>query len=335
MRRLLTFGRVALGIAVTAAFLPACAGSSGSTPAFTPGGNVSKPYSGSWMAPNSAGKNLLYVSDYDDVLVFDYATNDQVGKLTGFSEAYGSCTDAKGDVFVTNYGAADVLEFAHAGTKPIKTFIDPSPYAADCSVDPTTGDLAVVNQYGKSEYSAGNVAIFPSGKGNPKVYSCSCISTYASATYDNRGDLLASGFKSSALSFAILDAGSGEFKSVNLAHSGQWSYPGYVRWDGLYFDVEYQVPYYQYPVVFMWYTIKGTTGTREGYMLTEESGEGGGPFWLGKIGGLKSVKRANQLAANIRDYGVLIWNYPRGGSYIFDLDEYGGNGITASLRGNQ
>jgi hypothetical protein len=85
-------------------------------------------------------------------------------------------------------------------------------------------------------------------------------------------------------------------------------------------------------MVFMWYTIKGTKGTREGYMETNESGTGAGPFWLGRIGGPKSVKRANQLVAEIPNEGtVLFWNYPEGGAYIFEMEYVtDGVGVTVS-----
>lgn len=288
----------------------------------------------SWISPGAAGKNLLYVSNREDVKVYAYETNAQVGDLNYFSDASGSCTDSLGDVFITNYGAASVLEFAHGGTKPVKTFIDPSPYPIDCSVDPKSGDLAVVNQYGQSEYSPGNVAIYAGSKGKPKKYESKVISKYISASYDDRGNLLVSGYESSAteLSFAVLDQGSSRFETVALPHSGQWRGPGNIRWDGEYFDVEFEVPYSENPTIFMWYTIEGKKGTQEGYMETEESGTGAGPFWLGRIGGPRSVKRANQLVAEVPSYGsILYWNYPEGGADIFDMyDVANGVGVTVS-----
>ena len=100
-----------------------------------------------------------------------------------------------------------------------------------------------------------------------------------------------------------------------------------MRWDGEYFDVEWE---YFGVSLFEWYTIKNYKGTYEGYMLTEESGEGGGPFWLGRVGGPKSVTRANQLVAAMSS--VMGWNYPRGGSYIFQIyDDYQAGGVSASV----
>ena len=74
------------------------------------------------MSPAAAGP-LLYVSDIgaEDVDVFSYPGGKQVGKLTGFSEPAGLCTDRKGDVFVVDSGSDRILEYAHGGTSPIAT----------------------------------------------------------------------------------------------------------------------------------------------------------------------------------------------------------------------
>ncbi len=323
-----SFTFAALAVAV---MLTGCAG--GSPPSVRSVPAVATQGRSSWISPAAAGKNLLYVSNYSSVLVFVYGTSTQVGSLNYFTKASGSCTDSFGDVFVANYNAADVLEFAHAKTAPINTFIDPSPYPIDCTVDPSTGNLAVVNQYGQAQYSPGDVAVYTSPKAKPKVYKVKGISDLLSGSYDAAGNLLAGGYESSQLKFAILQRGSSAFKAVTLPHSAQWKYPGYIRWDGQYFVVEFGVPYYQYPSVFMWYTVRGTKATQQGYTLTLGTGETGAPFWLGRIGGPKSVTRANQLVAATTQYGVLGWNYPIGGAYIFAVypsDETGG--VSASPR---
>lgn len=284
------------------------------------------------MSPDASDKNLLYVSQDESVVVYDYLTDTQVGQLQYFTHASGACTDASGNVYVTNNQAADVLEFAHGKSSPIKTLLDTDPYPTDCAVDLATGNLAVINEYGQTQSSPGNVAIFAGGKGKAKTYTVKGISKLVSGSYDATGDLLVGGYDSSShLAFAILDNKSSAFKSVNLPHSTEWTMPGFIRWDGEYFDVEFEVPYDQFPAVFVWYTIKGTTGTQEGYMLTEGSTENSGPFWLGRIGASKNLKRANQLVASTGS-GLDFWNYPEGGAYIFqmyDLQDLAG--LTVSL----
>ncbi len=281
----------------------------------------------SWIAPDAGGKNLLYVSYGSSVLVFDYGTSNQVGQLSYFSEAAGSCTDASGDVYVTNYGAADVIEFAHGASKPMKTLIDPSPYPVDCAVDPATGNLAVINEYGRSEYAPGNVAIYTAAKGTPKTYKIKGFTTYVSGSYDASGDLLVSDTQSSRIGFAMLARGSRTFKAVTLPQRANFKYPGYVRWDGEYYVVDFE---FFGVTIFEWYTIKNYEGSEEGYMETEESGEVCTAFWLGRIGAPKSVRRANQLVAGTGE-GILGWNYPHGGSYVFQIYDYSeARGVTAS-----
>ena len=84
------------------------------------------------------------------------------GKLVGtfdvgFGGSYGEsgdCTDANGNVFISNDD--NVFEYAHGGTEPIATLDLPGSNAIGCSVDPTTGNLAVV-----FSGSGKNVAVVP------------------------------------------------------------------------------------------------------------------------------------------------------------------------------
>jgi hypothetical protein len=54
---------------------------------------------GSWMLPEAKSEDLLYVSEYSDVLIFTYPGGKQVGDLKGFTSAAGECVDSKGNVF--------------------------------------------------------------------------------------------------------------------------------------------------------------------------------------------------------------------------------------------
>ncbi|HEX3368019.1 MAG TPA: hypothetical protein VHS56_00455, partial [Candidatus Cybelea sp.] len=79
----------------------------------------------SWMSPLASRKSkLLYVSAFNgsDVTVYDYPSMEPMGTLTGFSSPSGQCVDAKGDVYIANYASGLVDEYAHGGTKPIRTF---------------------------------------------------------------------------------------------------------------------------------------------------------------------------------------------------------------------
>ena len=96
----------------------------------------------SWMAPEAKSEDLLYISDYYGVHVFSYPKGQYVGDIDAFG--YGLCSDRAGDVFVTDAPAYQVYEYAHGSTKRLQTlygnYVDFGPI--DCSVDPTTGNLA-------------------------------------------------------------------------------------------------------------------------------------------------------------------------------------------------
>src|SRR5579863_4376250 len=57
----------------------------------------------SWVSPAAAGQDLLYVSDDSGVVyVLTYPAGKLVGTLSGFGGPGGLCSDAKGNVFITD-----------------------------------------------------------------------------------------------------------------------------------------------------------------------------------------------------------------------------------------
>lgn len=91
--------------------------------------------------------DLLYVSDTEtsNVYVFSYPKGKLVQTLTGFTDPAGECVNKNGDVFITNTGASNILEYAHGGSTVDSTLNDPGYFPTGCSVDPLTGNLAVTN----------------------------------------------------------------------------------------------------------------------------------------------------------------------------------------------
>ena len=172
----------AFGIAAIIGILVGCGG--GSQPQVAPmkttgsaksgAVNVEPNHSRSWMAPDAKAKDLLYVTNagYDEVLVYSYPQYKLVGTLTGFYFVPdGVCTDKKGNVWIVNNSAQENVEYKHGGTSQIASLSDPGYYPTICSVDPTTGNLAVANKetIGSSPQQ-GNVAIYAHAKGTPKLY---------------------------------------------------------------------------------------------------------------------------------------------------------------------
>lgn len=190
----------------------------------------------SWMSPLAGKKSkLLYVSAFDgnDVSVYDYPAGTSVGTLTGFTAPSGQCVDAKGDVYIADYGTGAVDEYAHGGTSPIKTFSTPTD-AFGCSVD-KNGDLAVTDFQGP-DYGAGSVTVFPNGSTTGVVYSnpTNCYYIWP-AGYDNSGNLImiAENQASESVTICALLKGSSSLTTVDASGFTIYS-PNSTMWDGKY-----------------------------------------------------------------------------------------------------
>jgi hypothetical protein len=128
--------------------------------------------------------------------------------LTGaFNSPLGECADAVGDVWITNLGSREIIEYAHGGTEPIATLTEPpaeKPQA--CSIDPTTGNLAVTNPT--------DVAIYAGATGTPTTYSDPAIYTLWYCAYDSSGNLFADGETSGEV--GEIPEGGSSFTAVRL-----------------------------------------------------------------------------------------------------------------------
>jgi hypothetical protein len=159
------FGRVALIMGAAVAFLPGCGGS---PPSGTPGAMPQSlaiarhaEHGRSWMLPEAKRENLLYaVGGCAGTCVLSYPDGNMVGSLG--TRGLADCSDGAGNVYISTPDAT-VVEYAHGGTAPTKTLDVPGTLALGCSVDPTTGNLAVIFQGG----SYIDVAVFTGAEGAP------------------------------------------------------------------------------------------------------------------------------------------------------------------------
>jgi hypothetical protein len=140
----LDFSRYPLYSCVASAMLAGCGGSQ--PPIGAPQSRAVATHadrSGSWMLPEAKSEDLLYISDYYGVHVFSYPKGQYVGDINAFG--YGLCSDRAGDVFVADAPNRQLYEYRHGSTKRLQTlydnYVDFNPI--NCSVDPTTGNLAV------------------------------------------------------------------------------------------------------------------------------------------------------------------------------------------------
>ena len=236
----LRLSRGAFSICAAAAMLTGCGGGHGAgalgMQGLTPAASQSASRR-SWMNPGAKSRKLLYVSggNFNEVFVYTYPKSKLVGTLTGFQYPASPCTDKDGDVWIPNWDGANIVEYAHGGTSVISTLSVPNMTPGDCSVDPTTGNLAVV---GYSENStSGTLAIYVGAKGSPRIVPVDSTGS-VSCTYDDKGNLFVDGqgfSEKPPFVFGEVRKGEWKFKPIQL-HPVPFQ-PGAVRWDGKYVAV--------------------------------------------------------------------------------------------------
>jgi hypothetical protein len=330
--RVSDFGRFALSTCVAAA-LAGCVGSQppvgalGATAqsrAIVMRSNRGK----SWMLPEASREGLIYLSSGESaVYVFGYHSGKLLGTLTGFYAASGLCVDKRGDVFVTDDGEGEVVEFAHGKDSVKKTFPDSGYAASGCAVDPASGDLAVANYCRGSSSgdcaSDGDVVIFDHVRGKPRAYSASSMGEYQACTYDNLGNLYVSGSARYPrdYAFARLSASRKSFDAISLDQS----FGGYIplQWVGTQLTVGNSDSR-----VIVQFTIKGRHGISTG--ATSIPGAYFAQYW---VTGNRVVVPA--LATNREGYynhWIYYYDYPSGGVRVKKTRTPGyGYGITVSI----
>jgi hypothetical protein len=192
----------------------------------------------SWMAPNAAKQQLLYVSDQSAnvVDVFSYPFDTLLGTLSGFSLPQGLCTDAAGDVFVADYSNSRMREYAHGSISPKATLQDPGYGPASCAIDPTTGNLAVGNFQGTSA-QPGNVALYKGATGSPVAYySAPSLYHVFFCEYDTAGNLWVDGVSSSS-AFDLAELKKGATKFTHIFVNQTFGRTGNLQWVGKYLAI--------------------------------------------------------------------------------------------------
>lgn len=271
-------------------------------------------------------KELLYVSngDADEVDVYSYRSGKRVGALTGFVQPEGQCVNKRGNVWITNFGTkyqtGYAVEYAHGGSVPLKELQVYDP-AIGCSVDPTSGNLAVNSPYGSG---GALMFIFPKASGQPTKYHSYYCDWMYSPGYDNLGNLYVEGPDQFGLNVCVLPPSGGQFLLVTAdvtLHSN-----GGMMWDGKYITladtyygesgwetVIYQMAGGLTNLSEVGETVLQCSGKADGYYTTLEQ-----PFIVGARNTPVNNRQGTSVVFSQEQCGDRLdyWAYPSGGTRI-------------------
>lgn len=279
----------------------------------------------SWMLPEAKRtKELLYISDQgtDHVYVYNYKTRRLLGRLNGFYKPAGQCVDSQGDVWITDSTAEAVVEYAHGAqrrTRRIRTIGLPN----SCSIDPTSGNLAV-SDLSTPQKKGSKIEIFDL-TGKTKVYSSKSCQSIVQVGYDNQGNLYVSASSLESSSYVCeLPHGGSALAQIPIDKSIR--VPGGVMWDGQYMAFTDRLYAFDYTAIYQ--AEQTSSGGLHVVGETDFLGSGNGdcrltglfqPFIVGSQNTPSNRQQGNTVVSinTYCDYGsgyaFLYWPYPTGG----------------------
>jgi hypothetical protein len=294
-------------------------------------GELARPYASSPGLQRLVGAGaLLYVTLASDgggtVDTFAYGSTKLLGSLTGFALPQSLCTDRAQNVYVVDRERYQITEYAHGGSNPLKILVDPSGSPLGCSVDPTTGNLAVSSFEGSG--GTGGILIYKNARGVPTAYVDPALYYYWFPAYDDLGNLFVDGEVHAVNAVGVAELPKGRTKFVNLTLDRTIGYPGGVQWDGTNLAVgdQTQDAIYQFAIAGSKATLVGTTDLEQARDVFQ--------FWISR----KADRQHRRVigADNGDGHGnfsaVRYWNYPAGGVPIESIhDVPWASGVTVSL----
>ena len=247
------------------------------------------------MLDEAHHEDLLYVSNQQGtVYVFSYPKGRAVGVLTGFATPAGLCSDSAGDIFVVDTNASRILEFSHAGTKPIQTLDDFGYYPWGCSIDRASGNLAVTN-INQVPSGPGSIAIYAAARGVPTILSDPNLVYPYLCGYDDDGDLFFSGLAASPPDEKIWEVSrGGTFTIVPIKQ--HFKQEAGVQWDGRYLAIGHISSIDRFAINGSRVTLVGTTPLHDAKLILQ--------FW---------IEGNEVIGADFHKGRVGLWNYPQGG----------------------
>jgi hypothetical protein len=273
----------------------------------------------SWMSPDTKKDDLLYITYplHGLVVAYTYPQGRLVGTLSGFGSPTTECADKAGNIYIVDSANNVVDKFAHGGTSPIATYTVPeNGQPGDCSLDPTTGNLAVIASNVGSIPSI--ILVYPPGQYEyPQGYTDTGLSNFVDCGYDNIGNLFADGFAGRNYVLTELPYGSSTLENVSLDPSGDLTGAGPVHWDGKFLALGDSTTGLIYRVA-----VNPSGGAYIESTTTLNGVKPDGQFW---------TQGNRVIEPDLSENLTFFWRYPAGGSptqYISGTSPYG---VTVSL----
>lgn len=248
----------------------------------------------------------MYASTGWNVYVFNFPSGTPAGQLGGFDQGFeknGLCLDRANDLFVTGWNhdslKGQTYEFGPGSQAPIAK-LTTSGVAHTCSVDPTTGNLAVAEIKNKPGDNRGAIAVFAGAQGDPTYYIDPQSSNFRDCAFDSAGNLYVS--QDSRGDLIELAQGSQTFETIAL-NAGAIS--GSLQW-------------YDGDLLVSSWTVKKSKDTIEQVQVN------GSTATIVGISVLDAKKRTRSVDQYVVDGDVIVgpgdndkylemWNYPAGG----------------------
>jgi hypothetical protein len=304
----------ALCLSVTFAFLAGCGGATRDQSTIPQG--LSSVHEAIQHRKSTVG-DLIYGAGDGLTYVLTYPQGKLISTIT---EGGGDiCSDSSGSVYLTVDARID--EFMHGATTPSTSFKLPGT-ALGCSVDPTTGNLAVtyIRTSGK------NVAIFASGSSDPTLLSAANLDA-ESCGYDNQGNLFVAGVQSTGgYTLDELPVNDSSFTTLSITPAIERIF-GRVQWDGSHITVESYTNTKKPRSVFVSrLSVTGSAGTVVGTTAIKGIKQSAFLSWIEGNRILVPFGNASHGTPNIG-----YWKYPAGGKPITTLKAPAGKAVFNAL----
>ncbi len=235
------FALRSLAVVGTLMLLAACTPSPGGSGGFGPATGTSLVHTAnasrgkSWFNAAAQQSTLLYVSNTGGVTVYAYGGNNSftlVGELFGFQTPAGECSDARGNVFITDEAARAIVEYGHGSITPKAVIPDTQGQPLSCAIDRTTGHMAVTNYSDPSGAEPGNIVVYTLPSGTATEYSDSHLYEPLYCAFDRKGNLFANAYDDTFHGvLGELRKGNSNFTILTLS-GGTLNIPGWVLTKG-------------------------------------------------------------------------------------------------------